>query len=893
MKQSTQKPEKPSLAGPMCKNLIILIILLGVGSLMASETTHESEHQARKSNYREIPQALQESSSIIVLTQEDFNKGNQVNIWQLIQGRAPGMWISLDGGAPGAMGSANGWKLNGQPLIVVDGLPQDPHFASGMRDPLNFLNPADIESITLLTDAAASSLYGGRGGNGVILIRTKRAKQGDPLTFKYTTQLSSAQPGPKVDVLDAAAFRVLVSELYSSPDVIDLLGEASTNWQDEIFGSAFSHNHNLSASGNMVTVPWRASFHFNENAGVLHTDHLKRLGGRINLQPSLLDDHLQFNINLHASQLENRIAPRQATGYAIGFDPTQPVRDPQSIFGGYYTWTLDGLPSFTAIPNPVALLNQTEDYSNTQTLGIHANAEYSLHFLPGVTLGVAFYQQSLSTDRESYILDRAAFRYQRGGQYDLFEDTYSNRLLEGHINYNRFLSSINSNLNLSAGITRQKFNHEFSMFSSNIENNLAGSPFLIFSDLNGTNSKHFSSLTFAAGYSYKDLYFANYNFRSDGSSFYSTENAYSGYHSLAAAWKIHNENFWPEDFFLSYLKIKTALGQSGNMDIPYSSFVDQNIRPEKFNSFDLAVDYGLMNNRLAGSIRYFYKDQTDLLVPVPVPSGTNLFNYVLTNQGHIEHKGWEISLGAALVEKESLSWGIRAHLTTIQSHVNALVENNQDFLGFPSGSIGGTVGTAIFILREGFSPRSFWVYQSLYSSNGYPMSDLYIDQNGDGMITELDRIPFQTPYPSFFMGLSSHLRMKNLQFSMAGTLVRGNYAYNNTSAFYGNYSRLYRPEGQYLGNITTEALDLNLKNPHYLSDYFVQDASFFRMDYMQLAYNFRNISGRNLNVEVSATVQNAFVITSYEGPEPEISTGIDFNPYPRPRIFSLGFGVRF
>ncbi len=856
---------------PFCtfrKSIISLCLFaLPVAFLFAGETPKENETQGMERVSGDLPRNLHETVSVVVLTEADFNKGNYVNIWQLIQGRAPGMWITLDGGAPGAMGSSSLFATIGQPLIVVDELPQDPRFADGMRDPLNFLNPEDIESITLLTDAASTSLYGGRGGNGVILIRTKRAQQGDPFSLAYSTHLSAAQPGKQVDVLDAATFRFLVLERFSDqPELTGLMGEANTSWQDEIYSNAFSQSHHLSASGNVAQIPWRAAFHFNDHAGVLTTDNLRRLGGRLNLSPSLLDDHLRININLHTSQLENRIAPHDAIANAIRFDPTQPVRDPESIFGGYFTWTGNSpvLHSFTR--NPVAVLNQTEDFSTTQTLGIQANADYALHFFPDITMGVAAYQQTLSTERERTISDQAAWSYLFGGAYTMNEDTYSNRLLEGRISFNRHLSAIDSRIALSAAISRQDFNHEYSILQSNLRNNLAGEPYSTYRNGKGDNRRQLVSFTFGAGYAFKDLYFLDYNFRNDRSSLYNPDNPNFGYHSLAAAWKMHNESFWPEDFFLSQLKISTAVGQSGRMDFsPWHLVVTD--QPEQFNSFDATINYGLWENRFTGIIKYFDTKQSEVIFPSRYRRGS----YILDNVADINHKGCEFSIYASPIKSDKLSWDIGAHLTTKKNQVTETYNSPRN-------------------LREGYPANSFFVYQLNYSDDGvFLPNDPYVDQNNDGIIDSRDMIPFKSPDPDLIMGVASHFRYGKWRLSMAGTWVSGNYVYNQSSLVFGNYDRLFR-DGS---NITTEALQHNFASAQVLSDYYVQDASYLRMDFIDLTYNFNNLTARNLNLEISATVQKAFVITNYPGPEPEVPSGMDYSNYPHPRMFTLGVRMGF
>jgi TonB-dependent starch-binding outer membrane protein SusC len=859
---------KLSFADVFC--LIFCLLISGLPVSLSGQDLKDDPAENR--NHGDLVFYSRETSSVILLTEKDFNKGNITNVWQLIQGRVPGLYISMDGGAPGAKGAASMRTVMGPPLVVLDELPLDVNFAGGMRDALNFLNPANIESVMILHDAAASSLYGIRGGNGVIVITTKKAKANTPFSVRYASDLSLAQPGRKVDVLDASSFRNLILNRYADlPQLTDKLGENNTNWQDEIFSHSFSHNHDFSATGTMATIPWRASFHYHDHGGVLNTDQLGRYGGRFNMQPSFLDDHLRISLNIHASQMENTIAPRRAIGEAIGFDPTQPVKVEGNKYGGYFFWgDNEGRPRMLARPNPVAMLQQTNDFAKTQIMDFKASADYSLQFYPAITLGFSSFRQSMKTRRDHRVSDHAAWQYWRGGLVEVIDDVFVNNLLEARASFNKTFPQIFSHLDVHTAWSTQEFRNDNHVFSSNIDNNLAGIPYGVTQDFKGMiqNSMH----SFSAGirYAFKNLYHFSYNYRNDKTSLFDPDSGNPVYHSMGLSWNMHNEAFWPENSLVSRFKIKAAAGQSGNMNLPiYQDVFGLDLQPEKFETYNGGIEFGLNKDRFYGNVNFYTMDQTGVFLTVPVPTGNGMRN-MLVNAGNINYRGGEFTLNIALVSREKTSWEVGSHLSLRKSEVKELSSPQINSLSWES-FYGGRY---LYVLQKGYSPKSFYVYQSVYSSQGYPL----------GYLAGSDPVPYKTPFPVYHAGISSHLRHGNWHCSLAGSLTMRNYVYNNTASAYGHFGQLYYVNAE--NNVTSEAIKLNLEKPLFLSDYFVQDASFFRMDYLSLAYNFKHF--RHMGLSVHATVQNAFVLTRYPGPEPEVPSGIDFNPYARPRIFSLG-----
>ncbi|MBW6478444.1 MAG: TonB-dependent receptor plug domain-containing protein [Bacteroidales bacterium] len=883
---------------PNLSHFFICFLLFFPVSVNAQTDENQEKDEASISKKHNLPEAFSESASVWVLGEEDFNKGNIVNVWDLIQGRVPGLLISNSGGEPGGAVSVinrNALVPDGAiPLVVIDGMPLNSRFPEEMRNQLNFLHPSDIESVIILKDGAAQSLYGMLAGNGVVIINTKRTLKDAPLRLEYSSHASLAQVTSTIDVLNGPDFRNLVNERYAQqPNAINRLGQGNTFWQDEIYRNSISHNHHLAAGGNAASIPWRAALNYSDHQGVLKTDGMNRLGGQLNINPVLLDNHLRVNFNIHASRLENRFAPQQAIGYATGFDPTQPVLDSGSPYGGYFTWTTDnGLPQSVAMPNPVAYLDLNEDIGKTNSLLMHTLVSYDLHFFPDLSVDLQVSRQNFNSERNHLIPGYASWQYFSGGMDSRETNDFANQLLEGRLNYRKNLPGIKSRINIMAGVSRQKFRNEYSWFMSNLEGNLANEPYMVMADFDGWSESNLASFSTHVDYTFDDRYFLHYSYRNDRSSRFSEENRSAGYHSAAGAWKLHNESFWPEDFVLSRLKLRAGYGVSGFIPVFAEAAISYDIKPERITTLNMGFEYALLQNRIFGTLDYYQGDRSDMPTTVMIPAGTG-WQYIITSEGNMNFSGFEFSINTLPVTRENFTWRLGAHISGMKNEIVSLYDITDDYPGISLGPVAGSFGNSVLILTNGYPSSSFYVYESIYDADGLPLFNLYVDQDGDGQITDADRIRYKTPFPDYYLGISSQLHYNNWNFAFSGRAGIGNYVYNNTSSYFGNYSRLYRPEGPYLGNITAEAVSLNFDYGQYLSDYYVQDASFFRMDYISLGYDFRNLREGALNLQLTATVQNAFVITGYEGLDPEVPSGIDFNSYPRPRIFTLGVKVGF
>ena len=870
------------------------------------------------------------TGSVSAIDSKEFNTGAVTSPTQLIAGKVSGVVITDGGGAPGSestiriRGGSSLQALN-DPLIVIDGLPVDNEAISGMRNPLNSINPNDIESITILKDASATAIYGSRASNGVIIVTTKKAKPGEkikgfPIRLEYAGNFSLSTPIRKVSVYNADQFRQLVQEKY--PGHTDLLGNASTNWQDEIFKTAFGMDHYVGASGAFDFMPYRFSIGYTNNDGILKTDNLKRTTLSLNLNPTLFDDHLKINLYGNYMHIQNRFADRGAVGAAVQFDPTKPVKSDTSRFGGYYFWEqANGNPVQLATSNPVAMLEQRKNKSTVNRFLGNVQFDYKFHLLPEIRANLNLGYDYSKSDGTVFVDTTAAFDYDPqfgGGVNNMYEQEKKNELLEFYLNYNKDLSSINSNLDVMMGYSWQHFYRK----NYSINSNIVGTPELT-DTIDDPTEYYLLSYFGRINYIFMDRYLLTLTLRNDNTSRFSKDNRQGWFPSVAFAWKIANEKFMEKLKIISLLKLRLSYGITGQQNINQGNYpylarytynqsgayyqignlfyrtlrpegYDANIKWEETTTYNIGLDFGFANNRYYGSIDFYLRETKDLLNIVPVPAGTNLTNEILTNIGNLENKGVEFSIFTRPIVKPELAWEVGLNATYNKNEITKLsASDDPNYLGYLVTGISGGVGNTIQIHSVGYPAFSYFVFEQVYDSDGNPIQGMYVDRNGDGMITDDDRYHYKDPNPDFIFGLSSRIRYKNWDFSFSGRVYFGNYVYNNVESENAVYERLYRPEGPYLGNISTEVTETDFENPQYLSDYYIQDGSFFRMDYMTLGYNFKNIVKERLNLRVTFTVNSAFVITKYEGLDPEIYLGIDNNIYPRPRTYVLGVNLQF
>ncbi len=878
------------------------------------------------------------TGSISTVSAKDFQQGDITTPEQLISGKVPGVSITSNGGAPGS-GSVirirGGASLNASndPLIVIDGMPIENASISGIANPLSLINPNDIETFTVLKDASATAIYGSRASNGVILITTKKGRKGKPV-INFNTQVSAGEIAKEVSVLSPYQLRQLVT-LYGTPSLIAKLGTANTNWQNEIYQTAISNDNNLSISGALKNLPYRLSVGFMNQTGILKTDKLQRTTVGLNLNPSLLDNHLKISLNLKGTYSNSTFANQGAIGSAVSFDPTQPVYDPKSNrFGGYWEWRdPSSISTLMALSpkNPLGLLKEQSDKSTVQRSVGDIVLDYKLHFLPDLHAIVTMGYDASEGYGNRIIPDSAASNYDRfkdpngvlhGGVNDHYKQTKLNTYLNYDLNYTKDIPSIDSRIEALAGYEYQDYlttNYFYPDYTT--DGTVVSTPTFPFDKPENRLISYLGRLT----YTFKNRYILTGSIRRDGSSKFSPANRWGTFPSGAFAWKIKNESFLENVSAISDLKIRVGYGvtgqQDGINDYDYQSFYNlstttaeyqfgnnfyQMYRPggyylnrkwEQTATTNVGIDYGFLDNRLSGSIDYYYRNTTQLLNNIPQPAGTNFSNQIVANVGSMENKGVEFSVNYEAIHTKDLVWNIAFNATYNQNKITKLtISNDPNYPGAPTGGISGGTGNTIQINSVGHSRNSFYVFKQVYDpKTGKPIDGLFADLNRDGIINQSDLYQYKSPDPKEFFGFSTSVSYKQWSAGLVMRANLGNYMYNNVASSTGTIRNILNPVG-FINNASADVLNTYFSGNgtnYYMSDYYVQNASFLRMDNLDVGYNAGKIFGGAANLRITANVQNVFVITKYKGLDPEISSGIDNNFYPRPRTYVLGLNLNF
>tara|TARA_R110002020_G_scaffold454448_6_gene670121 strand:- start:35642 stop:38608 length:2967 start_codon:yes stop_codon:yes gene_type:complete len=871
------------------------------------------------------------TGSVNLVTSKDFNKGPVVSPQQLIQGKIAGVSIVSGSGAPGeganvlvrGIGSLN---LNSNPLFVVDGVPLNDGGVGGTRNPLNLINPNDIEAMTVLKDASATSIYGARAANGVILITTKKGKSGE-FKFNYRGVTSVYNPINTVDVLTAGEFRGVVNA-SGDEDYISLLGDQNTNWQDKIYTSAFGSDHSLSATGAVLGVPLRTSLGYTDQSGVLKGDNIERITGAVNLTPKLLDDHLKIELNARVAHTENTFANRDAIGAATSFDPTQPVYDVNSPFYaytdangndvGYYTWlNAAGTRQLSLAPtNPLALLDLVHDKATVKRFVGNVKVDYELPWVNGLTVTVNG-GYDVSDSEGSKVTDNNIPTAETGfdGARDLYTQNAKNYLFDAYLNYKREFG-IHS-IDATAGYSYQRF--EFDNFSSNYKRIVDAEGGLnedasIDQRFIDKSQNVLLSYFGRVNYNYDGRYLVTATLRADASSKLNPNDRWGYFPSAALAWNIHNEDFMTDGFF-NELKIRVGYGEVGNVNglgdynfltryvsstttaqyqlgnSFYQTYrpepINENLKWEIGNTLNLGVDYSILDGRISGSVNGYIKKTKDLISSTIVDPFTNFGNTISANIGDMENKGIEFELNLAPIKTEDFEWNINYNISYNENKITRLPDA-QDV-----GGISGGVGNTVQRHQVGAAPFTFLVYKQIYNEAGKPIEGAYADLNDDGQINSSDRYLYKNPYADVLMGLSTNLRYKNLDLSVVSRASLGNYSYNNIASST-SLNTVFQNDGV-INNIHSDYLNTGFRQfteTNLLSDYFIENASFFRLDNITLGYTFQEgFAGQPMRFYAAAN--NVFVITNYSGLDPEITGGIDNNFYPRPRVFVLGVDLNF
>ncbi|WP_335973609.1 SusC/RagA family TonB-linked outer membrane protein [Gaetbulibacter jejuensis] len=847
-----------------------------------------------------------------LLTSDDFNKGPIVSAQSLISGKVAGVNVTSGGGAPGEGQSikirgTGSLSLDSEPMYVVDGVPISGAIG-GSRNPLNFINPNDIESFVVLKDASSTAIYGSRGANGVILITTKKGKSKE-FQFNISSQTTVYDTFNQVDVLNADRYRELINNTGDAGDIA-LLGDANTNWQDQIYTFAVGQDHNFSALGSAFGVPMRASLGFSDHDGVLKGDNFSRGTASLNFMPSFLDDHLKLEFNARGVYTENEFANRGAIGSAIIFDPTQSVFDSNSPFG-YFTWlNNENVQNSLAATNPVALLDLRSDTSEIRRFVGNAKADYKLHFFPDITATVNVGIDKSNSNGRTITSENmpTSDPLWNGSRYDYSNETI-NKLFDAYLTYTKSFNDDAHNLSVVAGHSYQSFEYPTFTYDSELEED-GNNPINI-----GNNKDVLLSYFGRLNYDYKGKYLLTASLRADASSKLNPNDRWGYFPSAAIAWKISDEDFMQNSGF-DLLKLRVGYGEIANVNglgnylflTRYEGSTDtaqyqlgssfyQTYRPEPINpnlrwevgkSVNVGIDYSIFNGRVSGLVNAYIRKTEDLIALAIVDPFTNFGNRIDTNIGDMENRGLEFNLNVDAVKTDNLKVSLNYNISFNDNEITSLPTDQ------PHGLISSGVGSNVQVHREGEEASSFLVYQQVYDDNGTPIEGVFVDRNDDGIINDDDRYINESPFADVFMGLNANVSYKNWDFSVQSRASFGNYMYNDVAASKGILSNATINSGL-LNNVHSDYFNSGFtvfQDRTAFSDHFVQEASFFKLDNITLGYTLDNAI-KNTTIRLFGSLQNVLIVTDYDGLDPEINGGIDNNFYPRPRSFVLGLNVDF
>ena len=879
------------------------------------------------------------TGSVTAMKPDEMNKGLVTNAQDMMQGKIAGVNVTSASGTPGAGAQIRirgGSSLNASndPLIVIDGLAMDNSGVQGLSNPLSMVNPNDIETFTVLKDASATAIYGSRGSNGVIIITTKKGKSGSKPTVNYSGNVSVSTKKKTIEVMDGNEFRQFVTNMYGEGSAaVNTLGKANTDWQSEIYRAAVSTDHNVTLSGGLKNMPYRATIGYTNQQGILKTSKFERLTASLNLSPSLLEDHLKINLNAKGMIAKTRYANTSAVNAAVWMDPTQDIydsRDEYKNFGGYFQWTSNGAalndPNWPltyntlATKNPVALLDQQDDNATSKTFIGNAEFDYKVHGFEDLRLHMNL-GADYSTGKQTTIISPYSSTNHYYG-YDGWTETDKYNLL--FTAYAQYMKDFNEahHFDIMGGYEWQHFHREGMSngwgYYQSTHNEKPGQK----TEHNANNNpwateNYLVSFFGRANYSLLDRYMLTATVRYDGSSRF--KDHWALFPSFAFGWRIKEEAFLKDVDALSDLKLRLGYGQTGQQEGigDYNYFASYNVntavdsfypligngqlnRPNAYNNnltwettttYNAGLDFGFWNGRLTGNIDWYYRETTDLLNTVSVAAGSNFRNQVMSNIGSLKNTGIEASLNWKAISNNDWLWDLGVNFTYNQNEITELVDGDYQL----TGGISSGTGNMCQAHAVGHPAGSFYVYQQVYDKKGMPIEGAVVDRNGDGTITTADKYLYKSPSAPWTAGFTSKLMYKNWDFSFSLRASFDNYVFNDLEAGSSNISSSQvLAQSGYLSNRPKNVLDKAWQTYDWvLSDYFVQNGSFLKCDNITLGYTFDQLFGAKIGGRVYATASNVFTITNYKGIDPEVAGGIDNSLYPRPFTALVGLSLNF
>ncbi len=865
------------------------------------------------------------TGSVATVKSKDFNKGLVSSPEQLINGKVSGVQIMSNSGSASAGSTIRvrgGASLNASndPLIVLDGVPLEQGGISGNSSNfLSMINPSDIESMTVLKDASSTAIYGSRASNGVIIITTKKGQQG-AVKVNFNTTNSLQTRAQMVDMLSRDEFVNVINQ-FGTDNQKSLLGTANTDWNDEVYRTAFGTDNNLSVSGSIDKwLPFRVSVGYYNQSGLVRKDNVERWTGNVVLTPSFFQDHLKLTINAKGTLNNNSFNNGGAVWAAATFNPTIPVYSGNDKYGGYNeALDADGYPVNAGVRNPRGLVDLYDSKSKVSRFIGSMDVDYKVHFLPDLKLHATVGADYAKGDGTVYVPAYAAQSYNKdeslgGSDYKYGPQKNENRLLTLYANYAKYFEDIKSNVDLTAGYDYQYWKSTTPLYYTK---SAAGTNL---STVKASDYRHVMLSYYGRiNYSFDGKYLLTATVRRDASSRFSKDTRWGTFPSVALGWTLTEEPWLKNQKVLSNLKLRASYGVTGQQEgignynyLPvytYSvagteAFINgqyiNTYRPEAYvsdlkwettTSWNFGLDFGFLDGRIGGAIDFYTRKTKDLLASVPTAAGTNFSKTILTNVGNVDSKGIEVSLNATPIQTKDWEWNLSYNFTWQNMKVKnlSLIKGGSQ----TNVKVGPSIDAYQFqVLSEGYEPYMFYVYHQLYDSKtGKPIEGVYADLNNDGEINESDLYRYHSPAPKYIMGLSTSLRYKQLTLGMSFRANIDNYVYNGMGMSTGAFETVSYNNSQ-LNNLNTSFLKTGFKTRQYLSDYYVENASFLKLDNLSLSYNVGKIN-KWASLTVSAMVQNVFTITGYSGTDPEVPNGMDNSFYPRPRTYSVSLGLQF
>lgn len=865
------------------------------------------------------------TGSVATVKSKDFNKGLVSSPEQLINGKVSGVQIMSNSGSASAGSTIRvrgGASLNASndPLIVLDGVPLEQGGISGNSSNfLSMINPSDIESMTVLKDASSTAIYGSRASNGVIIITTKKGQQG-AVKVNFNTTNSLQTRVQMVDMLSRDEFVNVINQ-FGDANQKSLLGTANTDWNDEVYRTAFGTDNNLSVSGSIDKwLPFRVSVGYYNQSGLVRKDNVERWTGNVVLTPSFFQDHLKLTINAKGTLNNNSFNNGGAVWAAATFNPTIPVYSGNDKYGGYNeALDADGYPVNAGVRNPRGLVDLYDSKSKVSRFIGSMDVDYKVHFLPDLKLHATVGADYAKGDGTIYVPAYAAQSYNKdeslgGSDYKYGPQKNENRLLTLYANYAKYFEDIKSNVDLTAGYDYQYWKSTTPLYYTK---SAAGTNL---STVKASDYRHVMLSYYGRiNYSFDRKYLLTATVRRDASSRFSKDTRWGTFPSVALGWTLTEEPWLKNQKVLSNLKLRASYGVTGQQEgignynyLPvytYSvtgaeAFINgqyiNTYRPEAYvsdlkwettTSWNFGLDFGFLDGCIGGAIDFYTRKTKDLLASVPTAAGTNFSKTILTNVGNVDSKGIEVSLNATPIQTKDWEWNLSYNFTWQNMKVKnlSLIKGGSQ----TNVKVGPSIDAYQFqVLSEGYEPYMFYVYHQLYDSKtGKPIEGAYADLNNDGEINESDLYRYHSPAPKYIMGLSTSLRYKQLTLGMSFRANIDNYVYNGMGMSTGAFETVSYNNSQ-LNNLNTSFLKTGFKTRQYLSDYYVENASFLKLDNLSLSYNVGKIN-KWASLTVSAMVQNVFTITGYSGTDPEVPNGMDNSFYPRPRTYSVSLGLQF